>query len=108
MLGVWYNLSEQEQNKFQEMADSRNAQQAAGQVVNAKVDDNGQLTTRKRRLLHPIHTHKKAISKPNGETNAKDKTPTTTQPRRLDRVAMMNKATPTGRPPVGDNSSRVA
>ena len=92
MLGVWYNLSEQEQNKFQEMADSRIAQQAAGQVVNAKVDDNGQLTTRKRRLLHPIHTHKAAIRKPNTETNAKDTTPTTTQPRHSDRVAQLRRA----------------
>ena len=67
-------------------------QQAAGQVVNAKVDDNGQLTTRKRRLLHPIHTHKAAIRKPNTETNAKDKTPTTTQPRHSDRVAQLRRA----------------
>ena len=44
----WYNLSEQEWKKFQEMADRRNTQQGAGQTVNAKVDDNGQLTTRNR------------------------------------------------------------
>ena len=97
----WYNLSEQERNKFQEIADRRNAQKVVGQVVNAKVDDNGQLTTRNRRLLRPTHTHKEAISKPNTETSAKDKTPTTTQPRRSDRVAIMNKT-------VGYKSSRVA
>ena len=102
-LVCWYNLAEQERDRFQEMVDRRNAQQAAGEVVNGR-----QLTTRKRRLLRPTHTHKEAISKPNTETNAKDKTPTTTQPRRSDRVAMMNKATPTGRPPVGVKSSRVA
>ena len=71
------------------------------------MDDNRQLTTRNRRLLRPIHTHKEAISKSNTETNAKDKTLTTTQPRRSDRVAMMNKTTPTGRPPVGNKLSRV-
>ena len=42
------------------------------------------------------------------QINGKDKTPTTTQPRRSNRVAGMNKATPMGRPPVGDKSSRVA
>ena len=104
----WYNLSEQDRNKFQEVADKRNNQQAAGQVINAKVDGTGQLTTRNKRLPHPVHTHKEAISKPNTETNSKDKTSTTTQPRRLDRVAIMNKATPMGRPPLGDKSSRVA
>ena len=31
----WNNLSEQERNKFQEMADRRNAQQAAKQVDNS-------------------------------------------------------------------------
>ena len=79
----------------------------ARQVVNAKVNNNRQLTTRNRRLLRPTHTRKEAIGKPNTETNAKDKTPTTTQPRRSDRVAVMNKATSVGRPPVGDKSSRV-
>jgi len=46
----WYNLSEQERERFQEMADRSNAQQAAinqyqgqGQVVNAVVDNNGQV-----------------------------------------------------------------
>ena len=72
------------------------------------MDDNRQLTTRNRRLLRPIHTHKEAISKPNTEINAKDKTPTTTQPQHPDRVAIINKTTPTGRPPIGDKSSRVA
>ena len=103
----WYNLSEQERNKFEEMVERKNAQQAAKQVVNAKVDSIRRLTTRSRRLLCLIHTHKEAISKPNTETNAKDKMPTTTQPRRSDRVAMMNKATLTGRPPVGNKLSRA-
>ena len=68
-----------------------------------KVDGNGRLTTRNRRLLCPIQTYKEAISKPSTkadtETNAKDETPTITQPRCLDRVAKRNKAAPTGRRP---------
>ena len=74
----WYNLSEQEWNKFQGVADRRNAQQTAGQVINAKVDGTGRMTTRNKILLRPVPTR---------------------------RVARMNKATPMGRPPVGDKSS---
>ena len=76
----WYNMSEQEQDRFQKIADRIDAQKADEQVVNAKVDNSGQLTNGNRRPLRPTHTHKEAISKPNTETNAKDKTPTTTQP----------------------------
>ena len=68
-----------------------------------KVDGNGRLTTRNRRLLCPIQTYKEAIRKPSTKadtkTNAKDETPTTTQPRRSDRVAKRNKAAPTGHRP---------
>ena len=37
----WYKRSEQERNKFQEVADRRNAQQATGQVIYPKVDGTG-------------------------------------------------------------------
>ena len=66
-----------------------------------KVNGSGRLTIRNRRLLRPIKTYKEVISKPstkaNTETNAKDETPKTTQPRLSDRVAKIYKAAPTGR-----------